>query len=95
VDFTVLLPLGEGGAAAPDEGSPPHDFTDFYRSWGVFPSPGAARHSLPAGEGKASKITQPNPHLAWVASTETFEKSITLKNDSACHESFYDAEVVI
>jgi hypothetical protein len=48
-----LLPSGEGGAEAPDEGSPPHDSVNLYKSWSGLPSPGAARHPLPRGEGSS------------------------------------------
>jgi hypothetical protein len=51
IGTAILLPLGEGGAAAPDEGSPPHDLADCYRSWGGLPSPGAIAPPSPGGRG--------------------------------------------
>ena len=34
-----LLPLGEGGAHAPDEGNPPHDFVEWQNRGPGFPHP--------------------------------------------------------
>jgi hypothetical protein len=43
------LPPGEGGAAAPGEGSPPHDLKKSAKSWGGLPSSGAAAPPSPGG----------------------------------------------
>ena len=51
----VLLPPGEGRAAAPDEGSPPPRSVNLSKLWSGLPSPGAARHPLPVGEGSYEK----------------------------------------
>jgi hypothetical protein len=43
------LPLGEGGATAPGEGSPPHDFEQGDILWGGLPSSGAVAPPSPSG----------------------------------------------
>jgi hypothetical protein len=50
-DGRILLPSGEGGATAPDEGSLPHDFVDLQNRGAGCPHPALARHPLPVGEG--------------------------------------------
>ena len=53
--MSVLLPLGEGGAKAPDEGNPPHDFVDTENRGAGSPHPALTRHPLPGGEGTHEK----------------------------------------
>ena len=43
------LPLGEGGAVAPGEGSPLHDLRRLTESWGGLPSSGATAPPSPQG----------------------------------------------
>jgi hypothetical protein len=50
----VLLPSGEGGAEAPDEGSPPHDFVDLQNRGAGRPHP-ALRATLSQWERAAPK----------------------------------------
>jgi len=45
------LPPGEGGAVAPDEGSPLHDDANRRNRGAGCPHPALPRHLLPKGEG--------------------------------------------
>src|SRR5689334_1259030 len=69
----VLLPLGEGGATAPDEGNPPHNISPCSKSWGGLPSPGAVAPPSPKGRGPFTKNRSlfsgigGNLHPAWVS----------------------------
>jgi hypothetical protein len=61
---SVLLPLGE--AAAPDEGSSPHDFVDLQNRGAGSPHPALAAPPSPEGRGESPNNTPlivPRPEL--------------------------------
>src|SRR5262249_50686177 len=83
------LPLGEGGAAAPGEGGPPHDLQRLTKSGAGCPHPALPRHLLPEGEGHASfsarrSTGRPLLFIARLARTTRWDCRRDLPPESAC-----------